>query len=82
MEKDRYGQRLNAMQNDGEKKKVEIHINGVGKMEEKMERCRGVNWKREMGCAGKMSNGVKRQLRDMRGDDRERRRKSDRRREL
>lgn len=64
------------------KKKVEIHINGVGKMEEKMERCRGVNWKREMGCAGKMSNGVKRQLRDMRGDDRERRRKSDRLREL
>lgn len=82
MEKDRYGQRFNAMQNDGKKKKVEIHINGVGKMEEKMERCRGVNWKREMGCAGKMSNGVKRQLRDMRGDDRERRRKSDRRREL
>lgn len=81
MEKDRYGQRYNMMQNDGKRGdlEVEIHINGVGKM----EGCRGVNWKREMGCAGKMkSNGVKRQLRDMRGDDRERWRESDRRREL
>lgn len=32
-----------------EKKKVEIHINGVKNMEEKMEKCGG-DWKRDGMC--------------------------------